>query len=261
VSLAGSLRRGLAAGLAAGLLAALFAFVVAEPVMDRAIALEDSRAAAAAHDATHAPGDTPHSHADDPPVSRDTQRRVGAPLGFVLIGAALGTLFGLLYGVARRRSPRLEPWPDAVAVGGSMFAGLQLVPFVVYPASPPGAGDANSVSDRTSHYLAAVVLGLSAVVGAWLLVRALARRGWSQPRRHVATAAAFVVLVGAGYAVLPAAEPADVPADLLWDFRLAALGTQLVLWSALVAVFGLLSDRAAAPAREGDRGRVTRQPA
>jgi predicted cobalt transporter CbtA len=261
VSLAGSLRRGLAAGLVAGLLAALFAFVVAEPVMDRAIAFEESRAAAAAHDAAHAPGDTPHSHTDDPPVSRDMQRRVGAPLGFVLFGAALGTVFGLLYGVARRRSPRLEPWPDAVAIGASMFAGLQLVPYVAYPASPPGVGASGSVGDRTSHYLAAVVLGLGAVVGAWLLVRALARRGWSPPRRHVATAVAFIVLVGAGYAVLPAAERAGVPADVLWDFRLAAIGTQLVLWSALVAAFGLLTDRAAAPARAGDAGRAARQPA
>lgn len=39
------LRRGMAAGLLSGLLAGLFAFFVGEPLLDRAIALEDSQAA------------------------------------------------------------------------------------------------------------------------------------------------------------------------------------------------------------------------
>ena len=36
------LRRGMAAGLLAGLLAGLFAFLVGEPILDRAIALEEA---------------------------------------------------------------------------------------------------------------------------------------------------------------------------------------------------------------------------
>lgn len=35
----------------------------------------------------------------------------------------------------------------------------------------------------------------------------------------------------------------EVPADLIWNFRLASLATLLVLWLGLGAVFGLLAER------------------
>jgi hypothetical protein len=35
-----------------------------------------------------------------------------------------------------------------------------------------------------------------------------------------------------------------VPADLLWNFRLASIAALLVLWLGLGAIFGLLGERA-----------------
>lgn len=234
MSTAGSLKRGLAAGLLGGLLAALFAFVVAEPTIDRAIALEE-RAAATAPVAEH----------EDAAVSRDVQRRAGAPLGFAVVGAGVGALFGLLYAGLRRVTPQRDHWQRSLALGAAAVTALSLVPFLRYPANPPGVGDPDTVGDRTRYYLAAVVLGLAAVLGAWRLLRALSRRGLSQPVRHAATAVAFLALVGAGYAVLPDTRDAvAVPAPLLWDFRVQSLATQLLLWGALAATFGVLSERA-----------------
>ena len=37
--------------------------------------------------------------------------------------------------------------------------------------------------------------------------------------------------------------PADFPADVLWRFRLASLGLQVVLWSTIGLVFGVLAER------------------
>ena len=68
------LRRGMAAGLLAGLFAGLFAFFVGEPILDRAIALEE------------APGGAHHEEI----FSRSTQK--------------VGVLFGLLCKRARRKS-------------------------------------------------------------------------------------------------------------------------------------------------------------
>jgi predicted cobalt transporter CbtA len=239
VTTAGSLRRGLVAGLLAGILAAVFAFVFAEPTIDRAIAFEEQRAAATAPAATH-------DHADEPVVSRDTQRRVGAPAGFALVGGAFGAVFGLLYAGLRRFTPQRDHWQRVLALGAAAVIGLYLVPFFRYPANPPGVGDPDTVGERTRYYLAAVLLGLVAVAAAWRLVRELARRGLSQPVRHVATAGVFVLLVAAGYAALPDnTDPVTVPAALLWDFRVLSLATQLLLWGALAAAFGLLTERAA----------------
>ncbi|MDQ3899222.1 MAG: CbtA family protein, partial [Actinomycetota bacterium] len=37
--------------------------------------------------------------------------------------------------------------------------------------------------------------------------------------------------------------PVNFPAAVLWQFRLASLGTQAVLWATLGLVFGWLTDR------------------
>ena len=58
-------------------------------------------------------------------------------------------------------------------------------------------------------------------------------------------AAAYAVLVGIAMAVLPviAETPADFPATVLYDFRLASFAGQLVLWAALGLIFGVLVER------------------
>ena len=66
----------------------------------------------------------------------------------------------------------------------------------------------------------------------------------------VAAAGAYLVVVGIVMALLPtmAETPADFPATVLYDFLLASLGGQLVLWTALGLIFGALVHRAARPA-------------
>ena len=55
----------------------------------------------------------------------------------------------------------------------------------------------------------------------------------------------FVIFVSVLLTTFPAsADPGDFPAGLLWDFRLSSLGTQVVLWTGLGVIFGLLCERA-----------------
>jgi predicted cobalt transporter CbtA len=37
--------------------------------------------------------------------------------------------------------------------------------------------------------------------------------------------------------------PQGFPADLLWRFRIASLGTQFVLWASFGVIFGVLAER------------------
>ncbi|MEO6712983.1 MAG: CbtA family protein [Mycobacteriales bacterium] len=235
MTITGSLKRGLVAGLCAGLLAALFAFVVAEPTMDRSIALEESRAAATAHQ-----GDHPY------PISRDTQRRFGAPAGFLLVGAALGLLFGLLYAGLRGRE---EHWRRSLMLGAAAVA-VALIVFVRYPPNPPGVGDTDTVDERTRYYFAALLLGVAVVAGAWRISRHLAARGWPASHRHAVSGLGAIAVIGAAYAVLPTPDDdATIPATLLWDFRMLSLGVQLLLLGGTAAVFGLLTERASRDVR------------
>jgi thiamine transporter ThiT len=81
------LRRGLAAGLLAGLLAGLFAFFVGEPLLDRAIAIEEASAG---------------GHHDEEVFSRPTQK-AGLFFATGLFGATVGGVFGLAFAFFRGR--------------------------------------------------------------------------------------------------------------------------------------------------------------
>ena len=244
-----SLRRGLVAGVCSGILAAVFAFVVAEPTLDRAIALEGRRAAAAAagtdSDGHAHAADTPaHEHGAAAAVSRDTQRRVGAPAGFVLIGAAFGAIFGLMHS-ALRRATSGDGWQRALALGGAAVLAFVVVPFLRYPPNPPGVGDPDRVNELTRYYLASLLLGTAVVVGAWRLLRTLRSRGWPPAQRQSVTGVGAIGILALGFAVLPSpSTDLAVPASLLWEFRLQALATQLLLAGGLTAVFGVLAERA-----------------
>jgi predicted cobalt transporter CbtA len=233
--------RGLLAGLIAGLVAGAFAYVTGEPHIDAAIALEEQ----AAHSHGDAGGETAGREEEDPLVSR-TGQRAGLFLATSLYGVAIGGIFATAYFLLRRR---LRAHSDTAAVLGlaaAAFLGGVLVPFGKYPANPPAVGDPDTITQRTLSYLALLVLGLLAV---WAGVAAFrtVRSGAPEWLRAAGGAAAFLLTVGVAYAALPTIEevPAEFPASLLWEFRLASLGTQLVLWIGIGLAFAALVDRGA----------------
>ena len=223
------LLRGALAGAIAGLVTAAFHLLLTERVLDRAIALEG---------------------AGDGPVSRDTQKYLGGPAGQVLFGIALGLLFAVAY---RFLSSDATAWRKAVGLAFGAFLVVALIPQLRYPANPPGVGDPDTIESRTSAYLLMYALGLVVVPGAYAALRALARRGVAEPLRQVGVVAAAVAVIALAYAVAPdAADAGSTPADIVWAFRIRALGGLLLFFAVLGAAFGLLTERsersAAAPA-------------
>jgi hypothetical protein len=225
------LRRGLAAGLLAGLLAGLFAFVVGEPLLDRAIGLEES---------SHGHG----AGGGEEVFSRSTQK-VGLFFATGLSGTFVGGLFGLVFAYFRGRLNAESDWTRSLSLAAAIFAGAVLIPFLKYPANPPTVGDPATIGARTVAYFAMVGLSLLTVLAAWHASRVLKGRGTSQPVRHVVVGLGFVIVVALLFVSLPAsANPGNFPAGLLWSFRISSLGTQLVLWTGLGVVFGALCERA-----------------
>ncbi|RZS43621.1 putative cobalt transporter CbtA [Herbihabitans rhizosphaerae] len=234
--------RGLIAGIVGGLLAFGFAAVFGEPSVERAIGLES---APAAHDhGDHATAPAEHEHAEEEVVSRGVQRTLGLATATGAYGLALGGLFALAFAVAYGRIGRLSPRGTVVAVGVGGFVAASLVPFLVYPPNPPAVGSPGTIGERTG--LAFGMIGLSVLLAVLSVYcgRKLAARfdGW------VATLLAgvgYVIVIGVLAAVLPGFDevPPSFPASLLWDFRLASLGTQLTLWAGISLVFGVLLER------------------
>lgn len=253
--------RGLLAGLVAGLLAGAVAFVVGEPHVNAAIAIEESASAAAeaehsaaeAHEhpaaagtesSTAAEADAAHSHGEDALVSRDGQR-AGLFLATALAGLALGAIYASVTYYARRASTMSAP-VLALALAGLGWLAIEAVPFFKYPANPPAVGDPDTIDKRTLLWLASVVLGLLAVAVAAYAAKIVAANDFLTVR-IAAPLLAFLVVVGVGYLVLPDVDEvgSDFPASLLWEFRISSLTVQATLWLALGLGFAFLTERAA----------------
>jgi hypothetical protein len=232
--------RGMLAGLVAGLVACVFAWLVGEAPLGGGIAYEEALHAAS--------GEPAHPEL----VSRTVQSTAGLAVAYVVYGVALGGILALVHAVALGRLGRLGVRGTAVVVGLVGFVSAVAVPFLKYPANPPAATEGDTIGQRTGLYVVMVVVSVALAACAAALARAVAAtRGWWT---GVLTAAgAYLVAVGLVAGLLPAVveTPADFPATVLHDFRVASLGGHLVLWTAVTLVFATLAERAARPSAVG----------
>jgi MFS family permease len=222
--------RGFASGALGGLLAFVFARVLAEPVIQRAIDYESG-----------------HDHEL---FSRGVQRNAGLPVGMILFGIAMGGLVAVAYAlVARGTGPRARPRVVALLIAAGGFAGFFLLPFLKYPAEPPGVEHAQSIQTRGGLYLAMVAISVVSVIAAGLAARRLAPRLGGR-RATLAALAGLALGVAIVAALLPSIEPSQprLPSDVLFRFRLCAIGVQVVLWTTVGLAFGVLVERLTAPA-------------
>ncbi|MFC5993003.1 CbtA family protein [Pseudonocardia hispaniensis] len=228
--------RGMIAGAVAGLAALVFGFVFGEPGIEGGIAFEDRHA-------THAGVDL---------VGRGVQSTLGLAVALVLYGIAIGGIFALVYAVLYGRLGRLSPRGSAAVLALVAFLAVIVVPFVKYPANPPGASDPDTISERTAFYLAMVLASVALAAAATMLGRKLAGRlgAWNAFLVAVAT---YLVAIGLVMRALPPVDeaPPGFPATVLYEFRLASLGAQLTFWAVLGLVFGAVVDRGG---RRADRG-------
>ena len=230
--------RGMIAGVLAALLATLFARVYAEPQVDRAIAFE------AAHEA-HVMG--PAGEADDEaeaPVSRTTQKGVGLATAVLLYGTAIGGIFSLVFAYCYGRIGRVGPRTLALLIAALGFAIIAIVPALKYPPNPPAVGQGATIQIRTGAYFAMIAISIVALIVAGR-VRAMlvARIGGFDAL--IAAVAAYLLVVLLAQTGLPRIDevPVDFPASLLWDFRLASIGVQAILWTTIGLAFGWMADR------------------
>lgn len=237
--------RGMLVGVLAGLLVFGFARLFGEPAVDRAITFEATldQAKATAEMAKAMP-----EMANEPElVSRSVQASIGLLTGVVVYGAALGGLFALVFAVAYGRMGRLGPRAVAALLAAGAFTALYLVPSLKYPANPPSVGEPATIGLRTGLFFLMMLISIVAMAAAVMLRQRLAARsdGWSATL--IAGALYLVVVIAAAVLLPPINEvPEGFPATVLWQFRVASLGMQAILWTTIGLLFGALTERAMA---------------
>ena len=224
--------RGMFVGVLAGLLAFGFATMFGEAQVDNAIAFENQMHQSMAM--------APEMEL----VSREVQSTIGLFTGVVVYGTAFGGLFALAFAYAYGRVGSLSPRATSALLAAIGFVATVLVPAMTYPPNPPAVGESNTLGYRTEMYFLMLLISVVAITGAIAIGRHLVSSLgiWNAV---LAAAAAFVVVIACAQFLLPTINevPEHFPAVVLWRFRIASLGMQVVLWTTMGLLFGALTKR------------------
>jgi Probable cobalt transporter subunit (CbtA) len=249
------LLRGMLIGIVAGFLCFGFLKIVGEPQVDRAIAFEtqlDQAKAQAKARALIAQGlPAPTEEPEPELVSRQVQAALGLFTGVMVYSVAFGGLFALAFALSYGRASELGPRATAGLLAAVGLVAVYVVPNLKYPANPPSVGDPATIGPRTALYFSMIAISLAAMIAAGMLrLRLVARYGgWNAAL--IAGAAYLIVVVAAGLALPTINEvPGQFPAVVLWQFRIASLGAQLIMWTTIGLVFGARTEHVTTSRRE-----------
>ncbi|MGH9188885.1 MAG: CbtA family protein [Acidimicrobiales bacterium] len=236
------LAHGALAGTAGGLAMAAVLAIAGEGPIGRAIAIEAER--------------QPTGGAAEM-FGRGAQQAGGAAAA-VLYGLAVGIVFSVVFAAVSRRLASGGDWRAAMGLAVTGLATVFVVPFLKYPANPPAVGNPSTIGRRTLLYVVLLAWSVVASWATWRAWRSMTAKAVPEHLRVPATAATYLALVGAGFLALPASpDVIDVPATLVWQFRLASLAGTSCLWLVTGTVFGWLRLReAAAPGVQTQAVRV-----
>jgi predicted cobalt transporter CbtA len=220
-------------GVLAGLAGAVFHSIATEPRIDDAIALEE---AAAQAEPTHAAEEESGGEAV---VDRSTQKGAGLFAAYALIGAAFGLFLSIT--ALSLRTLSADPF-RRVAVAGTILAGaITVAPWLKYPPNPPAVGDPSTVGEREWLYVALTVAAGVLLAGAAHLSARLRAAGWPDDRRVAAVAACAGLTFAASFGLMPSSpDPLEVPANLVWQFRVSSLVGNLLVWALLTVGLGVI---------------------
>ena len=214
----------------AGLTVAVFHLIVTEPIIDQAIELEEQQA--------HGAGDH-----EEPIVSRRVQKG-GLVLGYLLYGLTWALPFGVVYQLAQRWLPADSRMKQGLLLAFFAYWSVCLLPFLKYPANPPGVGDPDTIGYRQGLYAGFLALSVAAVALSIWLGRYVARAQGTRRGPWFPMGACLVILSTGLYMLMPSnPDEVTMPADLVRNFRgLSLLGLTL-FWAVLGFLFSKLLGR------------------
>lgn len=232
VTLSSALKRALLAGLAAAFVVSIFHLIVTEPVIDRAIGLEEQLSP---------------SHGEAQPVVTREVQKGGLVLGLVIYGAIWALLFGVVYHLTQGWLPASTAWGRGLLLAIMGYLAVALLPFLKYPANPPGVGDPETITYRQGLYIVLLVLSVAGVWLAAAIARIVRQRMGQDLMGWLAAIGFVVVFAGVVFALLPAnPDPVHMPEAVLTPFRMFSLVGLTLFWLVLGTTFAGLTRRAAA---------------
>jgi predicted cobalt transporter CbtA len=253
-------------GILAGLLGFGFAKLFGEPQVDRAISFETQLERAKAQEAKGTAPDSGHGmdmskgvgmdmskeEITEPElVSRGVQSTIGLLTAVLVYGTAFGGLFALVFAFIHGRVGALGPRTTSALLALAGLVAIYVVPNLKYPANPPAVGESETIGYRTGLFFIMIAISIAVMIVAVAIRQQLIARhgGWNA---SLIATAVFVILIALAQFLLPNINevPEHFPAQVLWEFRIASLGMQVVMWTTIGLVFGALTERDVANSRD-----------
>ncbi len=215
----------LIAGSISGLIYAGLNLLIIEPYIDEAIALEIDNLIMEGV-----------SIDNNEIYSYRIWQKEGSILAGVILGIGLASIFALVYPYARRGIKGNEV-KRGLIIASILWIVLFLVPFLKYPANPPGVGDAATINYRQGLYL--VILAISAS-----LALSLAYVYKHTKRYKFVLPIIYALVIAVAFITLPDnPDEITISMDLVNGFRAVSLLSSLITWLFLGSIFGMLYNR------------------
>jgi len=214
-------------GAIAGFVHGTINFALVEPYLDQAIGLEN--------ESLFASGD-----AEDnlefwaEYESYRIWQKSGQVLAGVILGLAMGSLFGIVYALSRNSLPGKTDVTKSVILAGIMWLTIYIIPFLKYPANPPTVGDGETVMLRAILYVSFIALSGIGVVIFYKLSQKL------QNNKKYFGLFGYVIFITILFFVMPE-NPDEItaPMNLVNEFRLMSVLGVSSFWLSVGLILGL----------------------
>lgn len=219
----------LLAGAISGSILSVLNQIIVEPIIEKAIGLENQKAMAM--------GEIMN------PTEFDSYRlwqKGGEIAAGTMLGTSYGALFGIVFAYSRKSIHVSSERKKALILAGVMFLVLYIVPGLKYPANPPAVGDPETLYVRQNLYIAYLAIsGLSALG----LALAYRKMGEGNSKKVIVPAMYAAIMLAAYFAMPPNPDEITAPMDLVMSFRVASATTIAIFWGVLGIILGTLWNR------------------
>ena len=217
----------LVSGAIAGFVHGTINFALVEPYLDQAIGLENESLFASGE-----AEDTLEFWAEY--ESYRIWQKSGQVLAGVILGLAMGSLFGIVYALSRNSLPGKTDVTKSVILAGVMWLTIYIIPFLKYPANPPTVGDGETVMLRAILYVSFIVLSGIGVVIFYKLSRKL------QSNKKYFGLIGYIVFISVIFFVMPEnPDEVNAPINLVNEFRLMSVLGVSSFWLSVGIILGL----------------------
>ena len=217
----------LVSGALAGLVHGTINFALVEPYLDQAIGLENESLFASGEAEDNLEFWAEYE-------SYRIWQKSGQVLAGVILGLAMGSLFGIVYALSRNSLPGKTDVTKSVILAGVMWLTIYIIPFLKYPANPPTVGDGETVMLRAILYVSFIALSGIGVVLFYKLSQKL------QNNKKYFGLFGYVIFITILFFVMPE-NPDEItaPMNLVNEFRLMSVLGVSSFWLSVGLILGL----------------------